>query len=318
MLNGGVLPDEWIEHAVGLLSGIEASLATRQQAIQRLRDAPQKQPASLECLLGVWDEKRLRAALWLNDLGSQTVVFGDPWTEPGGPCGVTELADLLMSALVSWGKDRCPKVFQGSLSAESAAAWREALLRHGFHDEGGLDYFGIALDDDPELLTSLRKAAMLEWIDARQLSDDQFEMLVARTRQSTLDCPYLEGRRSIAEMIAGFRQSTRTSDSHWCVIQEAGEPIGCLLFGLHDETTAEWVYIGLIPEFRHRGIGQAVGLLGLSLARQLGVQSVLVAVDAMNAPAIRLYQRLGFQLWDQRRVFLRWTGSTSDSLEMAR
>lgn len=209
-------------------------------------------------------------------------------------------------------------MIQGMMSLESTNRWGPLLKQHGWVEEGGLDYLGRTLGtNDVDQVPAADRFRRLELTEARRCGSRDLEALIARTQQDSLDCRYLEGRRSVGEMISVFRKATRTGDSLWLILLDSGEPIGCLLFGLHDSVTAEWVYLGLVPEHRRQGMGQHLAGRGLQLARRMGIRSVLVAVDSINLPAIQLYRRLGFELWDRRRVFLKWNGSAPDFLETA-
>ena len=53
--------------------------------------------------------------------------------------------------------------------------------------------------------------------------------------------------------------------------------------------------IGILPEYRGRGLGQALMTRALTAARQAGVLRVELQVRADNARAIALYRRLGFR-----------------------
>jgi mycothiol synthase len=59
-----------------------------------------------------------------------------------------------------------------------------------------------------------------------------------------------------------------------------------------------------VPEARGRGIGRALTALALAEARGAGAERVTLAVDVRNEPACRLYARLGFQVTEQREVYL--------------
>lgn len=54
--------------------------------------------------------------------------------------------------------------------------------------------------------------------------------------------------------------------------------------------------MGLVQEFRLQGLGKTMLQTALDEARQRGDQSMLLEVFTVNAPAIRLYERLGFQI----------------------
>ena len=307
MLNWGQVPDHWLDDAISRLSGPESSEENRKETVRRLRDIGASGRDTLEALLGVWDADRLWSAFWLHDLGCGTVAFGDPWLNDAVDRRTARTAaEQTMLAVDDWCRHRRPRMIQGMMSPESTHIWGSLLNDHGWMEEGGLDYLGRTLsEDDVDQVQDADRSRRFELIEARRWGIRDLDNVIARTQQDSLDCRYLEGRRSVAEMISVFRTATRTGDSLWLVLLDAGEPIGCLLFGLHDSVTAEWVYLGLVPERRRQGIGQHLAVRGLQLARRMGIRSVLVAVDSVNLPALHLYRRLGFAIWDRRRVFLK-------------
>ena len=56
----------------------------------------------------------------------------------------------------------------------------------------------------------------------------------------------------------------------------------------------EVVYMGVAADARGCGYGRAMLIDGLHAAQNAGRQSILLAVDAQNAPANRIYAELGF------------------------
>ena len=53
--------------------------------------------------------------------------------------------------------------------------------------------------------------------------------------------------------------------------------------------------IGLAPEFRGGGISRLILAAGMRYLRSAGADYIRLEVDGNNAPAIRLYQSMGFQ-----------------------
>lgn len=73
---------------------------------------------------------------------------------------------------------------------------------------------------------------------------------------------------------------------HWTKIPtDAGEHIG------------EVYVVGVSPTAQGRGLGAALTVAGIDHLRRQGVDAVILYVDAGNTAAVKLYQKLGFEVW---------------------
>jgi mycothiol synthase len=149
-------------------------------------------------------------------------------------------------------------------------------------------------------------------VNIRAASIDQTQWLrlrniIEQTYQGTLDCPAVQGVRSIDDVLASYQAVGEFDPSRWFIVQNAqsNADVGCLLLTMHSQQrNCELVYMGIVPAARGKGYGlevirRAQWLCGLGDAERL-----VLAVDAMNAPAIRAYAAAGFETWDRRSVFL--------------
>lgn len=57
------------------------------------------------------------------------------------------------------------------------------------------------------------------------------------------------------------------------------------------------------PHARGTGLAKALTLLGLAHLRSRGLPAAMLYVDAENTPAVRLYETLGFRVWDSDVMF---------------
>ena len=130
--------------------------------------------------------------------------------------------------------------------------------------------------------------------------------VVEATYEETLDCPTLNGVRQIDDVLAGYRATGVFSPDRWLLVRHQNEDVGCLLLADHPEQENwELVYMGLVPSARGYGWGKDITRHAQLLTRRSGRPRLVLAVDAANGPAIRMYSMLGFHAWDRRSVYLR-------------
>jgi ribosomal protein S18 acetylase RimI-like enzyme len=147
----------------------------------------------------------------------------------------------------------------------------------------------------------------LEWVafDDAQLA--RLARLTEATYTDTHDCPALNGRRTLEEVLAGYRATGVFRPQNWQIAQLDGKDVGALMLADHGRGSFwELVYMGLVPAARGRGFGREIVLHALKLARVAGTPRLLVAVDAANGPALKVYRDTGFNSWDQRAAYVRF------------
>lgn len=132
------------------------------------------------------------------------------------------------------------------------------------------------------------------------------EELVKATYEQTLDCPGLEGRRNIADVLSGYQAVGEYDPNMWYIVRWKSEPVGVLLTAPYpDGEQWEIVYVGITPRFRGQQLGRKVLAHLSSLAATKQVEYVVVAVDAANAPALRIYEQGGYVRWAERTAYVR-------------
>jgi len=130
--------------------------------------------------------------------------------------------------------------------------------------------------------------------------------------EGTQDCPELCGLRETADVLASHRSTGVWDPASWWLVLDRGVPRGVALFAHCPEVrSVELVYIGLGPSLRGRGIGRRLLELGLARACTLDADEMTCAVDRRNAPAMRLYETMGFAPFAQRVALVRPIGPTA-------
>ncbi len=79
-------------------------------------------------------------------------------------------------------------------------------------------------------------------------------------------------------------------------------PVGYAAFR-HVGPEAELLRVAVAPKERSRGIARALVEDGIGRLRQRGVATCFLEVRPANAPALALYERLGFRTVDRRRRY---------------
>lgn len=182
----------------------------------------------------------------------------------------------------------------------------ESLLRqHGF-EFGATLYYMTSLRADFPMQPPQSDLEFLPY-DVTQYA--RFAKIVEATYEGSLDCPQLDGRRHIDDVLAGYKANGRFDPQLWQLVRRADRDVGVLL--LCDWPGAgyyELVYMGVIPGERGRESGAAIVRQAQWLTRQADRSHLLLAVDATNGPALKMYERAGFACWDRRQAFLKYLG----------
>lgn len=135
------------------------------------------------------------------------------------------------------------------------------------------------------------------------------EEMLAATYEGSLDCPALNGTRSSSDTLQSYETIGQAGTRHWQLIYRDETPIGCLLLAVHtpEEPAAssfgELIYWGVIPSVRGQGFGREILELALGQASELQLDKLVLAVDAANEPALRLYEQLGFFGWLRKEAW---------------
>jgi mycothiol synthase len=103
-----------------------------------------------------------------------------------------------------------------------------------------------------------------------------------------------QGRMTQADLDA--RLSTEWFDpTGFFIAERDGRPVGFHWTKVHGHPPVGEVYVlGVVPGAQGGGLGRALTLHGLRHLHSLGLAEVLLYVEGDNAPAVAMYERLGF------------------------
>ncbi|GHG58712.1 mycothiol acetyltransferase [Sinomonas cellulolyticus] len=109
-------------------------------------------------------------------------------------------------------------------------------------------------------------------------------------RRSDLEARMAEDWFDPAGFFLAVDEDDRILGFHWTKVHPA-----------HGEHRAlgEVYVVGVVPEAQGNGLGRALTLHGIDYLHSLGLGTVMLYTDADNLPAVAMYRRLGFTLWDR-------------------
>ncbi len=171
----------------------------------------------------------------------------------------------------------------------------------------------IYMERNANALFPKRAAAdTLQWIPYNDARHALFASTIMATYEDSLDCPGLNGLRTIDDILASHRAVGEFDERRWFVVACEGTPIGALLLAhVPARDALEVVYMGLSPQWRGRGIGSAVIHHAVKVARDAGCSIVSLAADASNTPAVRLYRGCGFIETTRRGAWIATPGAVT-------
>ncbi|MEZ6234009.1 MAG: GNAT family N-acetyltransferase [Phycisphaerales bacterium] len=252
-----------------------------------------------------------QVALVVPGAGRVGMVFVGAPRRPGDAGEVEHVAAAINTACVGLrGADPDARIALIQALVESGQDWyRSALARAGFVSVGRLLYLrrsNNAAREAPRDWPAGVSVVPIASLGDRAAQDRALIDCLDRSYEGTLDCPELCGVRETPDILASHRACGKHDPSLWWVAVERGRAIGCALFNPYpDQGSIELVYLGLVPEARGRGLGERLARHGLASLPRRAFTRVACAVDERNAPARRLYDRLGFTRFDTRDAYIR-------------
>ena len=212
-------------------------------------------------------------------------------------------ADACAEDLVQYGLDWCRSIeckLAQALAKPDEMERAAVLMRNDFRRITRLEQWGRDLVDLPKANESTWRLERY-----RPALAHDFAATVSHTYEGTLDCPELNGVRTIDEIMAGHRAQGKFHADFWWLAYVNNAPAAVLLLAeMADGTTWELAYLGVAPEHRGRGLARNLLASALHALCEQPAVHVVLAVDERNRPARRLYESLGFVQTETSDVYL--------------
>ncbi|MGH7177853.1 MAG: GNAT family N-acetyltransferase [Tepidisphaeraceae bacterium] len=288
-----------IDDALRLVLAGPNGLASDEQVLDFLSHAVAR-GADINALWVARDQRTLHWALLPVASPGRTMLLVSPTRLlPGTP--VESVARLITAVCADYAL-RGTKLVQALLDPDEHSV-REIYKSCGFVELAELLYLHRAVGDsvvEPDLPAGFS----VETYSAANHAE--FSAVILASYRGSLDCPGLNGVRDVEDILDGHKSTGIFDPRLWFLLREQGVARGALLLNrtAHDESL-ELVYLGLSPETRGRGAGDALMKLAIAGVRRTGRSLLSLAVDAKNQPALRLYFRHGMKRMGNRLALLR-------------
>lgn len=244
---------------------------------------------------GLWiatQAGHIAAAAWVQPLANQMAQL---WL----PRQHNEAADALLSALRGWVSEQPIALCHVALN-DDTTTWETALVAHSMRALATLEHLVWPCQAVPSHDNRLLLSPFAELAPAQQRA------LVAKVSEGSLDCPGLREALTIDALLAGFYGQAPNAPDHWYQVWQQGKTVGVLLLA-PDPVSQRWSLqlMGLLPEWRGKGLGKAIIEKAQMLANKAGARDITLTVDTQNTPAKRVYAQAGFTRYAQQRL-LAW------------
>lgn len=254
----------------------------------------------LDGLLCSWDEQELKGAMLCVRSAGRTLICWAPQFAP--KINLNERVAVEESLLVGvkrLAKSMDARIAQVLLGADEQGS-RPQFERGGFFQLARLLYLRRELK-----LPFPEPSEQIDYVTYAPNRHQEFLDTLDQSYVDSLDCPELNGVRSLDDIFESHRCQGDFNPDHWYLAKVGGETIGCLLMvGLPLFEAMEVGYIALLPAARQKHLGKELLRKGLATARDAGVKRVTLAVDDRNTPALRLYNDHQFEIWEERDALL--------------
>jgi GNAT superfamily N-acetyltransferase len=244
------------------------------------------------------EHKVLAAALILASLGKVGFVYHSPPDLPGvGQPALVELLRAICGEGLAGGLSMVQSLVDPAMEANA-----ESLTEAGFEAIAELIYMGLAVTAPP--VESGPAGDNWTFRNGREFAMTELTAVIRATYRDALDCPRLSGTRQMADVIKSHRNTGQFSPEWWWLLACDDVPAGCVLMNRTSrQGVAEVVYMGVVPEFRGKGIGGILMGRAISTLHENNCDTLRLAVDSRNIYAKRLYDRFGFEEMYRKRCF---------------
>jgi len=265
---------------------------------------------------------RTLASAYLVEYPGELASLVGPWVDSYQPLEGSQAGPEVVESLIKvarrWGVELVQAVIEDDspFSRESLHAAGLRKLSSLYQMTADFPFDDWDATDDLELIDGLidhPESVGIRLVWRRYSPSDQAEWIdwMDATYEQTADCPELNGLRATKSTLEGYLAGSGLNQGgldriQWWAAFDGPDRSNDLrgidskivtAFMLNDLGGNAWElsYMGVVPEHRGRGLGDATLHRALQQARKLDANRITLAVDCRNSIAVQMYQRHSFQ-----------------------
>lgn len=200
--------------------------------------------------------------------------------------------------LVRWAIERAKQIMQGEPFT---------FMLPVRHSVQGLQQLVESLEMSPGFFFHVLQYANLPSLPAEPQAIDG---VAVRTYTSDADiAPYTNclnqvfGQRTSEETVKQVTTEPAFDPAIWFFAFDQSRLVGfCTCTGYQREGEIE--YLGVLPEYRGKGLGQALLSLGVRALAAKGYENIHLAVNVRNERALGIYKQVGFREWRRSTTYM--------------
>ncbi|MCH8881573.1 MAG: GNAT family N-acetyltransferase [Planctomycetes bacterium] len=190
-----------------------------------------------------------------------------------------------------------------SLIPPDCADRAQVLGKAGYAFLADMQYLTLKV---PQSLPSEPRRLDVVVEDYRSVDEVVFRNTLGRTYEGSLDCPGLNGLRTMEEIVLSHRHTGIHDPRLWLIAKVGADPVGVvLLTHVPLQPAMEIVYVGVVPEARGCSYGSYLVRLAIEQAVRTRSEHLMLAVDHLNHYAGKIYASFGFNETDRRHAWIR-------------
>ena len=275
--------------ALRLILGSDGQLADESQALELMKFTAQRGINLADIWVSISGDRVYWSALPVVSPGRTVLFFGTSATLVGRDLSPMEQGIDAVSGHYRGLDIQLAQVLLDPADSVTIDVYR----RHGFQRMAELLY----------LQRSIRKTAMpaplpgeFRLLSYTEQTHTGFAGAILASYEKSLDCPALNGTRSIEDIIAGHKAAGIFDPNDWFLLLHGNLPVAVLMMALtHQADGMELVYLGLSSQVRGYGLGNYLMQVAEARVSEKKLDKLSLAVDAANEPALKLYYRHGMK-----------------------